>query len=82
MNEIKIEKIFIHNDRLCVKVSSGIYDKIYRSGMSVSWDEKLNVLYYSGRETTNDDKIDIIIKAMQNEYGINLVIDKNTIIEV
>ncbi len=82
MNEIKIERIFIHDNRLCVKVSSGIYDNIYRSGMSASWDENLNALYYSGRETTNDNKIDIIIKAMQNEYGINLVIDKNTIIKL
>lgn len=82
MNEIKIERIFIHDNRLCVKVSSGIYNNIYRSGMSVSWDENLKALYYSGRETTNDDKIDIIIKAMQNEYRINLVIDKNTIIKL
>lgn len=82
MESIRVEKIFVDNNRLCVKTANGTYDKIYRSGMSVNWDDELNCLFYNGRETSNDNKIDIIIKAMQNEYEINLIIDENTIIEL
>ena len=82
MENIRIERIFIHNDYLYVKVSSGNFDKVYRSGMSVSWDEETTALYYNGRETTNDNKVDIIIKAVSNEYRINLIIDESTIVEI
>ena len=50
--------------------------------MSVSWDEETTALYYNGRETTNDNKVDIIIKAVSNEYRINLIIDENTIVDI
>lgn len=82
MESIRVEKIFVDNNRLCVKTANGTYEKIYRSGMSVDWDSTLNALFYNGRETPHDNKIDIIIKAIQNEYKINLIIDENTIIEV
>ena len=82
MENIRIEKIFIHNNYLYAKVSSGNFDKVYRSGISVSWDEETSALYYNGRETTNDNKVDIIIKAVSNEYRINLIIDESTIVEI
>ncbi len=82
MENIRIERIFIHNDYLYAEVSSGNFDKVYRSGMSVSWDEETTALYYNGRETTNDNKVDIIIKAVSNEYGVNLIIDESTIVEI
>ena len=82
MDKIIIERIFIHNNFLCIKVPNVNYNYVYRSGMSVGWDAHLNVLFYNGRETTNDNKINIIIEAVLNEYGESLIIDESTIIEI
>lgn len=82
LTKIKIEKIFVHGNQLCVKPIFGKYDKIYRSGMSVGWNETLSCFIYTGRETSYEESIKIICTAVENEYGVVLFTDSATIVNL
>ncbi|MBQ8541559.1 MAG: hypothetical protein IJ435_08830 [Clostridia bacterium] len=76
--DIRISKIFMHDDFLCVKPQKGNFDMIYRAGMSVNWNKDLKCLYYTHDNADNEVKIETIKKAVNNEYGVNLFTDEKT----
>ena len=79
MPDIEIKFIFNKNGKLYVKPAQGTYEFVYRAAMSVGWDESINCLVYTGVDTDDSKKINIIKKAVYNEYGVNLITTDNTI---
>ncbi len=77
-NHIRISKIFMYDGFLCIKPQKGIFDMIYRAGMSVNWNKELKCLYYTRDNANYENKIETIKKAVESEYGINLFIDEKT----
>lgn len=79
---VEIESIFKADSKLCIKPVQGDYEMIYRAAMGVNWDVSMKCLVYTGIDTEDNKKIDIIKRAVFNEYGVNLLVTDNTKIEL
>lgn len=77
--KVRIEKVFSDGERVYVKLSSGVYDKIYRAAMGVYWDKSLACLYFRNKEISDNEAVAIICEAVKREYGIVLCVDEDTV---
>lgn len=75
-----IDKILIDNSgTLCIKPHKLVFDMIYRSAMGVHWNDNEFFLYHHSKGSWSVIQwYQQIIKAVNIEYGINLVINQKT----